>query len=69
MNGDTDRRPGATAPRPAEAETPMLCADVIVRDDGREECTIYPAEPNDEEYVTVWITATDDAFVPIDEIR
>jgi hypothetical protein len=36
---------------------------------GGEQCTIYPAVVDDGERLTAWITASDDAFVAIDEIR
>jgi hypothetical protein len=34
-----------------------------------EQCTIFPSVVDDGERLTAWITASDDAFVAIDEIR
>jgi len=34
-----------------------------------EQCTIYPSTVDDGDELTAWITATDGAFVAIDEIR
>jgi len=39
-----------------------------VGSDGKQ-CTIYPSVVDGGERLTAWITASDDAFVAIDEIR
>ena len=36
--------------------------------DGKQ-CTMYPSNVDEERELTAWITAEDDAFVPIDEIQ
>lgn len=34
-----------------------------------EQCTIYPPMVDEDEKLTEWITANDDAFVAIEEVR
>jgi len=34
-----------------------------------EQCTIYPSTVDDDEQLTAWISADDDAFVAMDEIQ
>lgn len=43
-------------------------AEVVETPDGRQ-CTIYPANVDDVELVTTWITADEDAFVALSEMR
>lgn len=33
------------------------------------ECTFFPYDASDEELLTTWMTAVDDAFVDLDEYR
>lgn len=36
---------------------------------GTVECTLYPTDADEEELVTTWLTAGEDAFVSLDETR
>jgi hypothetical protein len=47
---------------------PKLTSRVVTAEDGREECTIHPADATPEELLTVWISAADDSFVDLDEM-
>jgi hypothetical protein len=51
--------------RPADA----LVAAVVSYDDAPDECTIYPADADDDDLVTRWITAQAGSFVPLAETR
>ncbi|WP_251341729.1 DUF7511 domain-containing protein [Haloplanus halophilus] len=33
------------------------------------QCTIYPSDVPEDRRLTAWITATDDSFIAVDEIR
>lgn len=33
------------------------------------ECTVFPADADDDELVTTWLTAADDAFVDVESVR
>jgi len=37
--------------------------------DGDAECTVYPADADDDTLVTTWLTAADDAFVDVETVR
>lgn len=61
---DTPRRQESTA---SDAETPLAVsieeyADTV-------ECTFFPYDASDEELVTTWMTAVDDAFVDLENYR
>lgn len=43
-------------------------AEVVDTRDGRQ-CTIYPADVDEAALVTTWITADEDAFVDLEEMR
>lgn len=43
-------------------------AEVVETPDGRQ-CTIYPADVDDVELVTTWITADEDSFVALADMR
>ncbi|UPV75367.1 hypothetical protein M0R89_04695 [Halorussus limi] len=62
---NSDRRTVPTADEsPAD-----LRAVVEERDDGPDECTIYPPAADDEALVTEWITAEAGSYVALREIR
>lgn len=69
MNGDADRQPDDTVSTLTEASEFELCAEVTTREDGRQECTIYPTEPLEGKYTTVWISAADGGFVSVEEMQ
>lgn len=48
---------------------PRLVARLVTAPDGTRECTIHPEDATPEELLTVWITATGDSFVALDEMR
>lgn len=61
---------------PEEIREPHECwpsfdLDFTVETDdaGREQCTIYPESASEEEIVTTWMTAGENAFVNVSEIR
>lgn len=45
-----------------------LACRVEEYDDG-DQCTVYPADADDDELVTTWLTATGDAFVNVEDVR
>ncbi|WP_276299325.1 DUF7511 domain-containing protein [Halorussus lipolyticus] len=55
-------------PAPADRPSP-LTAVVVERDDDADECTLYPADADDEDLVTEWITAEEDSYVALDSMR
>jgi hypothetical protein len=63
--------PPAVADTPALDRWPTYTLDHTIEAVGGdgEQCTIYPSVVDDEERLTAWIAASDDAFVAIDEIR
>jgi hypothetical protein len=63
--------PPVAADTPALDRWPTYTLDHTIEAVGSdgEQCTIYPSVVDDGERLTAWITASDDAFVAIDEIR
>lgn len=45
-----------------------LACRVEEQDDGVE-CTVYPADADEETLVTTWLTAADDAFIDVETVR
>lgn len=43
-------------------------AEVVEMSEGRQ-CTIYPANVDDVDLVTTWITADEDSFVALADVR
>lgn len=62
---DEDERFPVT-PEPA---APPLAAKVVVSQDQQAECTIFPPGASGAERLTTWITATEDSFVRLDDMR
>ncbi|GGL48826.1 DUF7511 domain-containing protein [Halocalculus aciditolerans] len=55
---------------PARGDHDALELDArIERYDDEELCTIHPADADDDTLVTTWLSARDDAFVDLDEMR
>lgn len=48
---------------------PPLTSRVVTGNDGREECTIHPTDATPEELLTMWVSASGDSFVDVDEMR
>jgi hypothetical protein len=46
-----------------------LVATVVTYDDSPDECTIYPADANDADIVTRWISAAEGSFVALADSR
>jgi hypothetical protein len=63
LTGDADE-----APLP-ELPTETLVGTVVEYDDAPDECTVYPLHADDEERLTTWISAKEDSFVGLDEMR
>lgn len=59
-----DLEPGTTSDHAA----PRLDCR-IETGDGHEECTLFPADASEADLFTTWITAADDAFVSLAEMR
>lgn len=55
-------------PLPVDATASGVSA-VIDEDEGVIECTLYPTDADEETLVTTWLTARDDAFVQLDDMR
>lgn len=55
--------------RPAPGRTADLTAVVVERDSDCDECTIYPRDVSDDDLVTRWISAEEDSYVSLDEMR
>ncbi|MFC3477557.1 DUF7511 domain-containing protein [Halobacterium litoreum] len=65
-------RPDDPDPSQSPADSDAAAGRVAARieaDDGREECTLFPADAPAHELVTTWVTAADDAFVSLDDWR
>lgn len=37
--------------------------------EGGDECTVFPADADDEALITTWMTADEGSFVPLDDLR
>ena len=61
-NGDT---------RPPLPDEPSIDLDhvTVEHDDAPDECAIFPREATEEQLMTTWITAHDDAFVALESMR
>ena len=42
---------------------------VELADDGREKCTVFPRNATDTDILTTWITADEEAFFELEEVR
>lgn len=42
---------------------------VVENEEGVPECTIFPQDCDEDEILTRWVTATDDAFVSLETVR
>ncbi|MFC6824079.1 DUF7511 domain-containing protein [Halopelagius fulvigenes] len=64
--------PRRVGPRPRlgePASQPAYEATVVSYDDEPDECTIYPADADDDELVTTWISAKSGSFVSLADMR
>lgn len=71
MSSADEEEPPVAVDSPALDRWPTYTLEHTIEavgSDGRQ-CTIYPTTVPEDEKLTAWITATDDAFVAIDEIR
>ena len=65
---DDSRRVGA----PSTESVTSLASELecrIEEYDDRAECTLFPTDVSEDELVTTWVTASDDAFVPLADAR
>lgn len=62
----TESEPREGVPR---EEGVVFIANVIERRDGGRTCTISPVPKTETELLDVWISAEDDSFVSLDEMR
>ena len=71
MSSADEGEPPVVADTPALDRWPTYTLDHTIEAVGSdgEQCTIYPSAVDDGKRLTAWITASDDAFVAIDEIR
>lgn len=58
---------GAGWDRPADDQRSLRAYVVTVH--GREECTLAPPDASRDERLATWVTAVEDAFVALDEVR
>lgn len=58
----TDHPPGQ---REEPDERPELVARTTMTDDGEFQCTLYPADADDTELLTSWITAGEGWYVDV----
>ncbi|WP_232703040.1 DUF7511 domain-containing protein [Halobacterium wangiae] len=68
MNGGHRTHPDPAQGVSSDGASSRLLAR-IESQDGREECTLFPAHAPADELVTTWVTAADDAFVDLKTIR
>jgi hypothetical protein len=63
--------PPATVDSPALDRWPTYTLEHTIEAVGSDgsQCTVYPSDIDESCKLTAWITAEDDAFVAIDEIR
>ena len=71
MSSADEGEPPIAVDTPALDRWPTYTLDHTIEAVGSdgEQCTIYPSVVDDGERLTAWITASDDAFVAIDDIR
>lgn len=55
-------------PRRDDADAEPVAARIETQD-GREECTLFPADADADDLVTTWLTAEGDAFVDLPDYR
>ncbi|AQL44342.1 hypothetical protein BV210_17175 [Halorientalis sp. IM1011] len=71
-NHQTDDVPDeAPLPTPARdgARSVSITAKIVPVRDGTAECTLYPPNVSGVELMTTWITADEDSFVSLGEMR
>jgi hypothetical protein len=66
-----EEEPPVAVDSPALDRWPTYTLDHTIEAVGSdgEQCTIYPSTVDEGKRLTAWITASGDAFVPMDEIR
>lgn len=60
------RRPEDTL---ADDAAPNVVAAVETRENGPDECTLFPCDAEDVDLMTTWITAQEDSFVDLESMR
>lgn len=63
-NWDARSAPGGT-----DGDGIELRADVTERDDGPDECTIWPHDASGRDLLTRWVAAEEGSFVSLTEMR
>ncbi|NIB99558.1 hypothetical protein [Halobacterium sp. R2-5] len=48
---------------------PPITATVVTYEDQEDECTLHPANPDEHERTTAWISAKSDSYVPLSSCR
>lgn len=71
MSSADEGEPPSTLDSPVLDRWPTYTLEHTVEAVGSdgEQCTIYPPTVDEDETLVEWITATDDAFVAIEEVR
>jgi len=60
----------APLPTPADEERSVsIESEIVPARDGTDECTLFPADASGIELMTTWITAGENSFVSLDEMR
>lgn len=55
--------------QPADDPEARLECVTVTNDDGADVCTMYPPSCDDDRIATHWITARDESFVSLEEMR
>ena len=71
MSSADESEPPVAVDSPALDRWPTYTLDHTVEAVGSDgtQCTIYPANVDETQKLTAWITAEDDSFIAIDEIQ
>lgn len=67
--GPTDETPTGPTDESAASRPASLVAAVVEHETRHDECTLYPADADDDALVTEWITAEEGSYVELDSMR
>ena len=69
MSADAPLTDDAVDVPSAEPAAETLVSTVVEYDDEADECTIYPLAADEEERMTTWISAKQESYVSLQEMR
>lgn len=61
--------PAARGTGDADGSPSNVVATVETRDDGPDECTLFPCDVEGVDLMTTWMTAREDSFVDLESMR